>query len=147
MRTLRLTGLLLCLATVASAQNVRDTRLMREPATDGTRVAFLYADDLWVARLDGTDVRRLTTDEGVESNAAFSPDGKLLAFSGFYDGNVDVFVMPTEGGIPKRLTWHPGPDLVQGFTPDGTRVLFASGRAAFTGAHRQLYTVPVQGGL
>ena len=148
MRTCLLTCLALCLSAVAAfAQNTRDTRLLREPATSGTHVAFLYADDLWVARVDGTDVRRLTTDEGVESNPAFSPDGRLLAFSGFYDGNVDVFVVPAEGGIPRRLTWHPGHDLVQGFTPDGSRVLFTSSRAAFTGAYRQLYTVPVDGGL
>ena len=55
--------------------NVRDTRLLHQPATTGTHVAFVYADDLWVARIDGTDVRRLTTDDGVESNPAFSPDG------------------------------------------------------------------------
>ena len=147
MHTLRFTCLLLCLSATASAQNARDTRLLAQPATNGTHVAFLYADDLWVARLDGTDLRRLTTDDGVESNQAFSPDGTLIAFSAQYDGNTDVFVMPAAGGIPKRLTWHPGPDIVQGFTPDGARVLFTSGRAAFTGAYRHLYTVPIEGGI
>ena len=53
------------------------------------------------------------------SNPAFSPDGKTLAFSANYNGNTDVYVVPVEGGAPTRLTWHPGPDLVQGFTPDG----------------------------
>ena len=67
--------------------NVRDTRLLHQPATSGTHVAFVYADDLWVARLDGSDVRRLTTDDGVESSPAFSPDGTTIAFSGQYDGN------------------------------------------------------------
>ena len=57
--------------------NVRDTRLLHQPATSGTHVAFVYADDLWVARIDGSDVRRLTTDDGIESSPAFSPDGKL----------------------------------------------------------------------
>jgi tricorn protease len=42
--------------------NVRDTRLLHQPATNGTHVAFIYADDLWVARMDGRDLRRLTTD-------------------------------------------------------------------------------------
>ena len=59
----------------AQASTMRDTRFLHQPATSGTHVAFVYADDLWVARLDGTDVRRLTTDDGVESNPAFSPDG------------------------------------------------------------------------
>ena len=59
--------------------------------------------------------RRLTTDKGVESDPHFSPDGRLIAFSAQYDGNTDVFIIPVEGGIPKRLTWHPGADLVRGF--------------------------------
>src|SRR5688500_9120778 len=104
--------------------NVKDTRFLRQPATTGTHVAFVYADDLWVARLDGSDVRRLTTDDGIESNPAFSPDGTTIAFSGQYDGNTDVFTVPAAGGVPTRLTWHPGPDVVQGFTPDGRKVLF-----------------------
>jgi tricorn protease len=146
MSCLALFALALSTAAALAQPNIRDTRLLAQPATNGTHVAFAYADDLWIARLDGTDLRRLTTDEGVESNLAFSPDGKLLAFSGQYDGNTDVFIVPAEGGVPKRLTWHPGPDNVQGFTPDATRVLFTSGRAAFTGAYAQLYTVPIDGG-
>ena len=134
-------------ATVSTEPNTRDTRLLAQPATNGTHVAFVYADDLWVAKLDGTDVRRLTTDDGVERNPAFSPDGKLIAFSAQYEGNTDVYVVPAEGGVPRRLTWHPGPDFVQGFTVDGKQVLFTSGRAAFTGAYQQLFTVPVEGGV
>ncbi|MEW5981470.1 MAG: PDZ domain-containing protein [Acidobacteriota bacterium] len=132
---------------VATDPSTRDTRLLAQPATSGTHVAFAYADDLWIAKIDGTDVRRLTTDDGVETSPAFSPDGTMLAFSGQYDGNTDVFIVPVGGGAPRRLTWHPGADLVQGFTVDGTRVLFTSGRAAFTGGHQQLYAVPVDGGL
>lgn len=134
-------------ADAGAQPSLRDTRLLAQPATNGTHVAFVYADDLWVARLDGADVRRLTTDDGVETFPAFSPDGKLLAFNAQYDGNVDVYAVSIDGGVPRRLTWHPGADVVQGFSPDGTRVLFASSRAAFTGAHRQLYTVPIDGGL
>jgi tricorn protease len=134
---------LMCAAVVRPVAdvNVRDTRLLHQPATDGTHVAFVYADDLWVARLDGSDLRRLTTDDGIESNPAFSPDGKLIAFSAQYEGNTDVYVVSTEGGVPKRLTWHPGPDVVQRFTPDGRKVLFTSPRAVFTNNYTQLFTV------
>jgi tricorn protease len=132
---------------LAADVNVRDTRFLHQPATSGTHVAFVYADDLWVARIDGTEVRRLTTDDGVESSPSFSPDGTTIAFSGQYDGNTDVFVVPTQGGVPKRLTWHPGADEVQGFTPDGTRVLFTSGRAVFTNRFTQLFTVGLDGGM
>jgi tricorn protease len=131
----------------SASVDVRDTRLLHQPATNGTHVAFVYADDLWVARLDGTDLRRLTTDDGIESNPAYSPDGKTIAFSAQYDGNVDVFVVPAEGGVPKRLTWHPGADQVQGFTPDGRRVLFTSARAVFTTRYTQLFTVALDGGM
>lgn len=139
---------LLALLTVpATAQiSTTDTRLLAQPAVSATHVAFAYAGDLWTARLDGTDVRRLTTADGDEGNAVFSPDGKWIAFAGNYDGNVDVFVVPTSGGEPRRLTWHPGADLPQGFTPDGKQVLFTSGRADFSGRYTQLWTVPVDGG-
>jgi tricorn protease len=77
----------------------------------------------------------------------FSPDGKTIAFSAQYDGNVDVYTVPVTGGAPARLTWHPGADQVQSFTPDGKAVLFASQRATFTGRYAQLFTVPVTGGI
>ncbi len=124
-----------------------DTRMLAQPAISATHIAFIYAEDLWVANLDGSQPRRLTVDRGVESNPYFSPDGKWIAFSAEYDGNVDVFIIPVEGGVPKRLTWHPSADIVRGFTSDGKSVLFISQRAAFTGRYFQLFTVPVTGGI
>ena len=132
---------------IAADVNVRDTRFLRQPTTSGTHVAFVYADDLWVSRIDGSDVRRLTTDDGLESNPAFSPDGATIAFSAQYDGNTDVYTVPAAGGVPTRLTWHPGPDLVQGFTPDGRKVLFTSPRSVFTTRYSQLFTVSLDGGM
>ena len=131
----------------AAAIDVKDTRLLSEPAVSGTHIAFLYAGDLWVANIDGTGVRRLTSDEGVESNPAFSPDGKLIAFSAQYEGNTDVYIAPVEGGLPQRLTWHPGADIVRGFTPDSQAVLFISSRYVFTRGYTQLFTVSIKGGF
>lgn len=144
--------LLACLSmltayTPAKAIDTKDTRMLSsQPAISADHIAFIYAEDLWVANLDGSQPRRLTVDEGVESSPKFSPDGKWIAFSASYDGNVDVFVIPVEGGVPKRLTWHPGADVVRGFTPDGKNVLFRSQRVSFTGRYAQLFTVPVTGG-
>lgn len=140
-------ALALAAALPAAAVDVHDTRMLTDPAVSAEHVAFAYAGDLWVARLDGSGVRRLTSDVGDESRPRFSPDGSLIAFSGQYDGNVDVYVVGVEGGVPRRLTWHPGPDLVQAFTPDGSAVLFTSTRSVHTRRHRHLYTVPVDGGF
>jgi len=138
---------LLAAATPAGAIDTSDTRMLAEPAVSGDRVAFVYADDLWVAGLDGSNVHRLTARAGVVGAPRFSPDGGLVAFSAQYDGNLDVYVTPTAGGEPRRLTWHPGADVVQGFTPDGTAVVFLSPRSVHTRTHRHLYTVPVAGGF
>lgn len=124
-----------------------DTRMLSQPAVSTNHICFMYAEDLWVANRDGSNPRRLTVDEGLETYPVFSPDGKWIAFSGEYDGNIDVFIVPTEGGIPKRLTWHPSIDLVRGFSPDGKSVLFVSPRNAFNNRYAQLYTVPVNGGI
>jgi len=138
---------MLALATQALALDPKDTRMLSsQPAISANNIAFVYAEDLWVAGPDGSQPRRLTVDEGVESNPKFSPDGKFIAFSAQYDGNTDVYIVPVEGGIPKRLTWHPAADIVRGFTPDGKNILFASQRAVFTRRYMQFFTVPVTGG-
>jgi tricorn protease len=144
--TLLIPALLLIAGQDLTAINTSDTRLMSQPAASSSHIAFIYAEDLWVMNADGSFPRRLTVDEGIESDPCFSPDGKLIAFSAQYDGNTDVFVIPVQGGVPVRLTWHPGSDVVRGFTPNGTHVLFTSQRSSFTGRYAQLYTVGISGG-
>jgi tricorn protease len=145
---LPLVGALLLFAGPARAEpDLRDTRLLSEPAVSERHVAFIYADDLWVADLDGKNVRRLTTDPGIETHPVFSPDGQTIAFTAEYDGNLDVFTIPVTGGSPKRLTSHPTPDVVRGWTPDGSAVLFSSPRSASNNRHSQLFTVPATGGM
>lgn len=144
---IRFLFLLLFAMTAVYAINPKDTRMLSQPAVSAANIAFIYAEDLWVANADGSQPRRLTVDEGVESNPVFSPDGKWIAFSAQYDGNTDVYIIPVEGGIPTRLTYHPGADIVRGFTTDGKGVLFSSQRAVFTNRYSQLFTVPVTGGF
>ncbi|MEJ2582532.1 MAG: peptidase S41, partial [Acidobacteriota bacterium] len=135
------------LSTSAMAIDTTNTKFLSQPAIGGDHIAFVYANDLWVAELDGDHPRRLTSDQGLESNPVFSPDGRWIAFNAQYDGNTDVYIVSVDGGIPKRLTWHPLPDMVCSFTPDGTAVLFRSPRNVFTRRHTQLFTVPVEGGF
>lgn len=132
-------------AQALSAQEPTDTRLLSQPAVSRSHIAFVYDGDLWLANRDGTDARRVTTHPGSEGNPRFSPDGRMLAFTGEYDGNADVFVVPVAGGAPIRLTWHPGADVVQDWTPDGGRVLFLSQRDVFTNRFAQLFLVSTDG--
>jgi len=141
-----LSVLLVFIGTKSFGIDTKDTRMLAQPAISANHIAFIYAEDLWIANSDGSYPRRLTVDEGVESDPVFSPDGKLIAFSAQYDGNTDVYIVPVEGGVPARLTWHPGNDLVRGFTPDGASVLFASQRAVFTTRFNQFFLVPIKGG-
>ncbi|MFM8274214.1 MAG: peptidase S41, partial [Gemmata sp.] len=143
---LAVTGL--CAPPVARANpDTADTRLLTMPAVSAKHIAFVYAEDLWVADLDGKNPRRLTSDLGLESNPVFSPDGRTIAFSAQYDGNTDVYTVPLGGGTPTRLTSHPAADTVRGFTPDGKQVLFASPRHVYSTRYSQLFTVPLTGGM
>jgi tricorn protease len=134
------------LAPSAWSIDIHDTRMLGDPAVSKDHIAFGYANDLWVANLDGSNVRRLTSHPGVEYFPHFSPDGAWITFTGSYDGNTDVYIVPTEGGEPKRLTWHPLEDIAMGFTPDGGAVLYASPAQVYTRRYYQLFTVPREGG-
>jgi tricorn protease len=118
--------------------------LLRSPTLSRNEVAFGYGGYLWSVSRDGGEARQLTT-AGHESLPIFSPDGKWIAFLGQYDGNPDVYVIPAEGGSPRRLTWHPAQDVPVAWTPDSKRVLFISNREAYADFTR-LYTVAVEGG-
>ncbi|HEY2851054.1 MAG TPA: protease, partial [Gemmatimonadaceae bacterium] len=145
MTRLRLSCALLVLAaSVASAQ----TRMLRSPSVSATSIAFAYAQNIWVVPRAGGIARRLTSFQGATENPKISPDGTLVAFSGEYGGNVDVYVVSIDGGQPKRLTWNSAPDEVQGWTPDGSSILFASVRETDgPAAAPKFYTVPAAGGV
>ena len=119
--------------------------LIRNPTLSKTHVVFVYAGDLWIVSREGGQASRLTSGVGSESAPTFSPDGNTVAFTGEYDGNVDVYTVPATGGVPKRLTYHPGSDNVAGWTPDGKQVLFVSQRASYSGRFARLFTIPVSG--
>ncbi|MCB8931922.1 MAG: PD40 domain-containing protein [Chthonomonadaceae bacterium] len=123
-----------------------DMRLMRFPAVHGDTVVFTFAGDLWTSKKDGGFARRLTSHFGGESRARFSPDGKWLAFTGTYEGNADVYVMPAEGGEPVRLTFEPDTDIVLNWTPDG-KIAYASTYGSFTNRQQRLWLVDPKGGL
>jgi tricorn protease len=138
-----LIGMLLAMAGLAGAAEEAPL-LAHSPTVSRTQIVFTYGGYLWSVPREGGDARQLTTG-GHEGLPVFSPDGKWIAFTAQYDGNADVFVMAAEGGEPRRLTWHPGPDVAVGWTPDGKRVLFSSSRESYADFDR-LYTVAIEGG-
>jgi tricorn protease len=120
--------------------------LLRDPSVSQTQIAFSYAGSIWISNRDGSNPQRLTSG-GHEGKPMFSPDGALVAFTGDYDGNRSVYVVPASGGNPRRLTYHSADNGVVGWTPDGKRIIFASERTAFANGVVQLFTVPIEGGF
>jgi tricorn protease len=130
---------------VASKVNAR---LMQMPAVSKDRIAFVYAGDIWVAPKEGGQAIRLSSPRGgAEQFPRFSPDGGKIAFSGNYEGNTDIYVMPVTGGEPLRLTYHGAADRLLGWWPDGKSILFRSDRESFTQRVGQFYKIPASGGL
>lgn len=157
MKFLKVCLIMMYITTQASAQD--EARLMRFPAVHGDKVAFSYAGDLYLVSKDGGLARRITSGDGYEMFPRFSPDGKYIAFTGQYDGNTEVFLIPAEGGTPKRLTYtatlsrddisdRMGPNnIVMGWTPDGSKIIYRSRKQTFNSFVGQLFAVPVEGGV
>jgi tricorn protease len=132
-------------------------RLMRFPDISTDQIVFSYAGDLWLVGRDGGTARRITAHPGLELFPKFSPDGKSIAFTGQYDGNYNVYVMPAGGGEPKQLTFHPGgPPLnermgihneVLTWFPDSKRIVFLSRRDTFNDWFGRPSVVSADGGL
>ncbi len=145
-------------AGLSSAQETQEGRLLRFPDIYKDKIAFMYGGDIWLASSSGGTARRITSHPGRELFPKFSPDGRWLAFTGKYDGNFNVYVMSSEGGQPKQLTFYQGQaqqlsdrmgvlNQVIGWTPDGKSIVFLSRRDASNGWTKRPYTVSVDGGL
>jgi tricorn protease len=140
---------------VASATG--DVRLLRFPDINNSQIAFVYAGDIWTVDAKGGDARRLTSHEGLELFPKISPDGKWIAFSGEYSGSRQIFVMPSEGGTPKQLTWYNSvgimpprggwDDVPLDWTPDSKQILIRANRTTFGERNGRYFLVSLDGGL
>ena len=128
----------------SAAQSARPL-LLQSPTISKTQIAFAYGGEIWIVDRNGGDARRLVTGTGLASGPWFSPDGTMVAYTGDYDGNQDVFVVAAAGGEPRRLTYHPGSDVAVGWTPNGKSILFRTTRRSYS-RFEKLFTVPVDGG-
>ncbi|QQS47131.1 MAG: PD40 domain-containing protein [Acidobacteriota bacterium] len=137
--------LLIVMLTATMGLGQEKPLLVRNPALSRTQIVFVYAGDLWIVGREGGEARRLTTGMGTETTPIFSPDGSTIAFTGEYDGNVDIYTVPATGGVPRRVTYHPGTDALSGWTPDGRNLLFTSQRSSSSRRYNQLFTIPADG--
>ncbi|MCB1127262.1 MAG: PD40 domain-containing protein, partial [Verrucomicrobiae bacterium] len=136
-----------------------EARLLRFPATNGTDIVFTHAGDLYSVPMTGGVARKLTSHDGYEMFPRFSADGQWLAFTGQYDGNTEVYVMPAAGGVPKRLTYtatlgrddvadRMGPNnLVMTWKNTTNEIVFRSRMRSFNSFIGQLYSVGMDAGL
>lgn len=137
--------LLLAFSTNTNAQV--DARMFQYPDVSQTHIVFAYADDIWIVAKAGGTANKLTSAKGQEYLPRFSPDGSMVAYDANYDGNNDIYLIPSMGGQPFRVTHHPMEDRVTGWYPDGKKILFTSSMNSGRQRYSQFYSVSVKGGL
>ena len=143
-----------------SLQAQDEAKMLRFPAIHGNQVVFSYAGDLYTVDVNGDGMaRQLTNDpDGFEIFARFSPDGKNIAFTGQYDGNTEVYVMPAEGGEPQRVTYtatlgrddlsdRMGPNNIVMTWKDNENIVYRSRRITWDDFVGQLFVANINGGL
>jgi tricorn protease len=133
-----------------------EARLLRFPAISNENIIFTYAGDLYIVSINGGESKRLTSSDGFEMFARFSPDGKFIAYSAQYDGNTEIYLLPVEGGEAKRLTYtatlnrdevsdRMGPNnITMGFSPDGKKILFRTRATSFNDWKGALWLVNIE---
>jgi tricorn protease len=150
-----LTVLMLTLSMNYNASATDDARLLRFPDINNNLIAFVYAGDIWTVSSNGGEARRLTSHEGLELFPKISPDGQWIAFSGEYSGSRQVFVIPSNGGVPRQLTWYNSvgimpprggwDNVVLDWTPDSKQILIRSNRTSFGERNGKYFLVNLDG--
>ena len=143
----------------AFAQEKVVDRLLRFPSISDSSIVFTYAGDLYMVNKEGGLARKLTSGQGYEMFAKFSPDGQSIAFTAQYDGNTEVFTINSKGGVPKRITYtatlgrddisdRMGPNnMVTAWTPDGESIIYRSRKQSFNSFKGSLFSVNKNGGM
>ncbi len=158
LKSLLLLSMIALTCVVSGQDSIQEGRLMRFPDSYKDKIVFVYGGDLWLASSSGGDAQRITSDPGRELFPKFSPDGKWIAFTGQYDGNFNIYVMPAQGGQPRQLTYFQGAaaplsdrmgihNEVLTWTPDSKRIVFLSRRDASNGWTKRPFSVGIDGGL
>lgn len=141
--------LILCISFLFSLSGFSQisAKLFRTPDVSATQIVFVYGGDLWIVAKEGGIASKLSSPSGSEGFPRFSPDGSRIAFSGNYDGNIDIYVIPSLGGIPNRITYHGMADRINEWYPSGDQLLYTSSRESGKQRFSQFYKVDANGGL
>ncbi len=149
--------ILIALGIFQSGKAIDDARLMRFPDINNNLVAFVYAGDIWTVNSNGGEARRLTSHEGMELFPKISPDGNWIAFSAEYSGTRQVYIIPSDGGKSKQLTFYNSvglmpprggfDDVVLDWTPDSKNILIRANRTEFGERNGKYFLVNIEGGL
>lgn len=155
--SLRLSLFILIIGLASKASSMEDARLLRFPDINNNLIAFVYAGDIWTVSSNGGEARRLTSHKGLELFPRISPDGQWIAFSGEYSGSRQVYVIPSNGGVPRQLTWYNSvgvmpprggwDNVVLDWTPDSRQILVRSNRTEFGERQGKYFLVSLEGGL
>lgn len=150
-----ITLFLLALGALMTASAAEDVRLLRFPDINRDLIAFVYAGDIWTVSSSGGEARRLTSHNGLELFPKISPDGQWIAFSGEYSGSRQIFVIPSNGGVPRQLTWYNSvgvmpprggwDNAVLDWTPDSKQILIRSARTEFGERQGKYFLVGLDG--
>ncbi len=151
-------ALVIAAFSATTAQDAVEEKIFRFPTVHDNRITFSYAGDLYTVAKAGGVARKLTSDIGYEMFARYSPDGKNIAFTGQFDGNTEVYVIPSNGGIPKRLTYtatlgrddlsdRMGPNNIVMTWKDNEHIVYRSRKQSFNAFKGQLFMADINGGL
>jgi tricorn protease len=146
-----MTKTLITLSVICGSALAHAAPLMRFPTASKTEIAFVAYNELWVAPLRGGQANPLVRDDGVVTTPLFSPDGRWIAYTSRHGGLRDVFLVPANGGQPKRLTYEASRfadgAMVVAWTADSRRVVFLSHRATPVPKLVRAFSVSVTGGM
>ena len=153
----KLLGLVAIMGFTSAAMAIDDARMLRYPDINGNKIVFVYAGDIWSVDANGGDAKRLTSHEGLELFPKISPDGKWIAFSAEYSGSRQIWVMPSEGGPARQLTYYNSvgimpprggyDNVVLDWTPDSKQIMIRANRTPFGDRNGRYYLVSLDGGL
>ena len=136
---------ILAFASILPAAPAQAPQIFRAPSLSDTQIAFLHGGDIWMVSRQGGTARRLTSTANITEGPYFSPDGQTIAYSATTaSGDPDVFTLSASGGVPHRVTFHPGGNYALGWTPDGQSLLFTSMQDAVR-TYFQIFKVAADG--